>query len=165
MLSKALLQTAASLTDSLCAAHASRRNRSRLMRTCHVSSISPCCLRLCFCLRLKPVLLSGFWTSPPQRFCPFIVPFPSYITNPSLLVHFPQQFAKTRLVMPRGSLGSLISWDTRGRRRALRQLAHDVFQGKDQHLAGVGPAVRPAFQSQHPHLLAFSPAQQRLQPL
>lgn len=44
----------------------------------------------------------------------FVVPSPSYITNPSLLVHLPQQFAKTRLVMPGESLSSLISFGMHG---------------------------------------------------
>lgn len=63
--------------------------------------------------RLKPVLSSGSGR-PLPRLCPFVVPSPSYITNPSLLVHLPQQFAKTRLVMPGESLSSLISFGMHG---------------------------------------------------
>ena len=51
---------------------------------------------------------------PSPEILPLHCPLSFYITNPSLLVHFPQQFAKTRLVMPRESLGSLISFGMHG---------------------------------------------------
>lgn len=55
------------------------------MGTCCLSTTSPYYLHLHFHPHLKPVPLSGLWTTPPD-FAPLVIPFPACITNSSLFI-------------------------------------------------------------------------------